>query len=271
MIPEIVAMRDRFHRAIDNRRIHLFFNKADLDRRFCKFVENLLLPKAKSEECDYISEKTPSNILYFCQLMQIFPSAKFLFVLRDPIAVVASLCRVRQKYRSRNLKPPRYIRNVFASIDYIRACIEAGFTAYKTNPERVMIVLYERLVRDPKRIVNDVCRHIGIPWDSAMLVPGKKRHQGEVTIDGIWYDKKSYYRNIDCTSLYRRSKTLTQREHYAVYCAFRSIREITESGYCREAPSLRTNDKLMYALTSQIWKIYRDFRRRIPIKLLVID
>lgn len=55
------------------------------------FALNVLKRIAKSkQDAPYLLEKTPSNALYTTRISRLFPNAKFIFVHRDPRAVVAS-------------------------------------------------------------------------------------------------------------------------------------------------------------------------------------
>ena len=60
-----------------------------MDRLTARLIEDLLLPLADRHGAPYLSEKTPSNGLVFRELLELFPAARCIFVLRDPRATIA--------------------------------------------------------------------------------------------------------------------------------------------------------------------------------------
>jgi hypothetical protein len=62
----------------------------DLIRNFtCKVMLRIL---DKKPEADIVLEKTPDHVLYWSNILRIFPDASFLHIVRDPRSVVSSLC-----------------------------------------------------------------------------------------------------------------------------------------------------------------------------------
>jgi hypothetical protein len=192
-VPDIVALRNRLHSSIDSGRIRAFCSVEDIDREIGGFVERLLIPYADKQDCGLVSEKTPWNALVFRDLLEIFPGARFLFCVRDPRAVVASMLEVGKRAQKQGVRSPRFTRNVSAAVNIIKSCNAAGFEAVESS-DRVLTVVYERMVVDPDRETKRLCDFLRIPWSAEMLKPGEKKHEGEKVLDGIWYDSKMYNR-----------------------------------------------------------------------------
>ncbi|MGI8860438.1 MAG: sulfotransferase family protein [Rubrobacteraceae bacterium] len=202
-VPDIVALRDRLRASVDSGRISVYRSKEDVDREIGQLVERLLAPYAGERGCKVVSEKTPWNVLIFRELSEIFPEARFIFCVRDPRAVVASMLRVGDRAKEKGLSSPGHTRSLYSAIETVKKTNDAGFRA-ADGSDRVLTVVYERLVGDPERETARVCAFLGLPWSAEMVKPGEKRHDGEKTLDGVWYTDDMYYSNPDslaaCTS-----------------------------------------------------------------------
>jgi hypothetical protein len=177
------------------------------------WIEGFLLPLADAHKARFLSEKTPMNVLVFPQLIQLFPKARFLFVVRDPRAIVSSLLEVGAKARAKRLRPVFFTKNLAAAIAYTRDCFEKGFKAVEAAPERVRIVVYERLVREPEQETQAICDFLRLAWEPAMLRPASQKHAGEKAItvfsNEVWYDAKSYYQDPDSDRINRWKQQLS--------------------------------------------------------------
>ena len=148
-IPDIVRVRSLLHASISRRWIDLICSYEQVDHLTAAWIEAFLLPLADAHGARFLSEKTPMNVLVFPQLIELFPKARLIFVVRDPRAIVSSLLEVGARARAKRLEPPFFTKNLWAAISYTRDCMEKGFTAVEAAPERVYTVVYERLVSGP--------------------------------------------------------------------------------------------------------------------------
>jgi len=110
--------------------------------------------------------KTPSNVLYWSRIAEIWPDARFIFLLRHPAAAVASL------HRSWDAKwqvpGTDSLEKVTASaLRYMRKLEDArdGLTGYT--------IRYEDLTADPDTNVRQLCRFLGLAFEPAMLEYGQ--------------------------------------------------------------------------------------------------
>ncbi|WP_347275212.1 sulfotransferase [Candidatus Kuenenia sp.] len=195
-LPDIIHLREKLHGSISRGWIDLFCSCEDVDGYIRSFIENLLLPLADKQRSKFISEKTPENILVFSELLKLFPQAHFIHVIRDPRAIVFSMQQVRNRAINKGFIPPAFTATISASIKYAERCINAGLTASKNAPDKVLTVVYERLVIDPEKETKKICKFLGFEWNSQMIFPANKEHLGEKAITSksneIWYDKKMY-------------------------------------------------------------------------------
>ena len=107
-------------------------------------------------------EKTPQNINCLDNILETFPEAVFIFVVRNPIFVYYSM-------RRRGFSP--YI----ASATWLAEC--SKFYHYRTHP-RVFYVKYEDLVSDPYPVVSKLLREIfRVPVDEKDLQKNFRNNQ----------------------------------------------------------------------------------------------
>ena len=84
--------------------------------------------------------------------------------------------------------------NVPAIIKTIKSTNKAGFDAAGSS-DRVLIVVYERLIYDPEGETRRICNFLGMPWSDEMTKPGEKQHDGGKVLDGVWHYPEMYNGN----------------------------------------------------------------------------
>ncbi len=97
-------------------------------------------------------------------LSRLYPGARFFLIERDPRAVVASLLAMGEKDASQAAHFISYVR-------HWRKAIALGrmFESDERLRGRIQFVSYERLVRDPARIAEEACKHLGLKYRPEML------------------------------------------------------------------------------------------------------
>ncbi len=247
-LPNIIRLRNELHLSIDREWIDLICSKRDVDERILDLIGGLLFGQVSGRGVRMLSEKTPDNVLVFAELAELLPDAKFLFVIRDPRAVVASLMKTGRKAVAENLPAPEYSLDFQKAIRHVEECHEAGFRFVKSAPERVLVVAYEELVRAPDAGARSICGFLGLDWSGNMLNPAGKSHDGERAITGksgnLWYDAKSYNRNPSTSSIDKWKKDLNAYQQVAVCEAFAGDPELQELGYDLSADRLPGSVKL---------------------------
>lgn len=124
----------------------------------------------------YFLDKTPRYYLIVPELMCLFPQARFILLLRNPLGVLNSLLRhyvqgywpLLANYRNDLLVAPRMLA-----------------AATKQADAFLTIVKYEALVTDPQIEVARLCTWLGLEYDPAMLNYGQRDqpagHMGDTT------------------------------------------------------------------------------------------
>jgi Sulfotransferase family len=90
-----------------------------------------------------------------------YPDGRFVSIVRDPRGWYAS---------ARSHKPDRY-GDVERSIGLWRSTIEAAIEARRRFGERVLLVTYERLVREPAAVMTELAAWVGISMRPSLLSP----------------------------------------------------------------------------------------------------
>lgn len=105
-------------------------------------------------------EKTPGNLFYAHHILSMFPDALFLYLVRDPRAVVHSMQRV-------SFFPDDVVLNTL-NLRKSLADGQAHLTKSVPAAQRIT-VRYEDLVYDPVPTVQRICTFAGLEYEPSML------------------------------------------------------------------------------------------------------
>jgi len=120
---------------------------------------------ADSQNKPRYGEKTALHALFLGTLLEWFPDAVILHVVRDPRAAVASLQRVPWASHSVVTNARKWLKLNLAAR---RFCDRAGY----------LEVRYEALVTDPAGELRKICSFLGEEYSPQMLVPDQNRMAG---------------------------------------------------------------------------------------------
>lgn len=104
-------------------------------------------------------DKTPSYVLHIDTLASLFPEAVFIHLIRDGRDVALS-------YLDADFGAKTLGQAAISWDRYVRAGRVAG---ERLGPQRYREVRYEELVREPERVLVDLCAFIDLPYDERML------------------------------------------------------------------------------------------------------
>lgn len=129
-------------------------------RKMALFLYETTLEKSGKA---YFLDKTPRYYFIIPELYKIFPKAKFIFLIRNPLAVLSSVLeswvkedwKLLSNYKDDLLKAPRLI------ID--------GINLLKND---AIVISYEKLVENPKKEIKSLCEKLQIEFQSTMLEYG---------------------------------------------------------------------------------------------------
>ena len=128
-----------------------------------------LYAKAANREAGYFLDKTPRYHLVVDEVIRLFPDGKFIFLWRNPLAVIASIIETwgRRKW---NLYV--YKVDLFDGLENL-------ISAYNTHADQVCGVNYETLLSNPEAEWRRVFAHLELPFDPELL-----SHFNEVQLSG---------------------------------------------------------------------------------------
>jgi hypothetical protein len=146
-------------------------------------------------------EKTPRNERRVSDLLQWFPKARFLHIVRHPFANLASmkrLCAVR-RWRWHPIQTALSIR---------RSAYLGYQNQRQVGTDRYQIIRYEGLVADPESTMREVSAFLGIRFDTSMLTP---------TVNGMLARANSMYRDGQVLGQIKSRKPGRWREELSAF------------------------------------------------------
>ena len=137
---------------------------------FSRFLEYETKLNGKSISCD----QTPRNVLYIKEILELFPNARIINMVRDPRDVLLSQkAKWKRKYLGAYQIP---LSEAFRSwVNYhpivIAMLWKASISsANKFNGDtRVLFLKFEELLIDPEEKVKEICGFIGVDFQHRML------------------------------------------------------------------------------------------------------
>lgn len=109
-----------------------------------------------------IVEKTPNHIEHFQKILEWYPDAKVICIVRDVRDAVDSL-----------LKVPWTHSNTQRHALHWNWCVAQGVSFEKKYPERVKVIRYEDVVLSPEQSLQSLSEFLNINYTAAMLDSGE--------------------------------------------------------------------------------------------------
>ena len=103
-------------------------------------------------------DKTPHYVHHIDELLELWPNARFVVLVRDGRDVALSLRRL-----------PFGPNNAWAAAQWWSRGIRVGQRAVQMHPDAVMVVRYEDLVGEPADVVPRICAFLGLGFEEKML------------------------------------------------------------------------------------------------------
>ncbi|OQV13567.1 Protein-tyrosine sulfotransferase [Hypsibius exemplaris] len=164
VIPRLLALRQMWLKSDKEvRRLNSAGVTNDvIDPAFAAFILEVIV--RHGEPADRFCNKDPFTMKSAGYLSELFPNAKFLFMVRDGRATVHSIIT-------------RKITITGFRLDSYRECMEKWNSAMElmfsqcrqVGPDRCMLVYYEQLVLHPKVWMERIAGFLQLPWEEAML------------------------------------------------------------------------------------------------------
>lgn len=129
---------------------------------------------AATEKKDIACEQTPRNIFYAKTLLRSYPNSKFIHIIRDPRAVLASQkAKWRQKKLGGHKIPLMQVLRVWINyhpITMSKLWVNATRAATQlSSSNKIMLIRYEDIVEFPDKILRDICEFLDVDYELEML------------------------------------------------------------------------------------------------------
>lgn len=135
-----------------------------LDTRALEYLlwDRVLHRELERSGKDHIVVKTPNDVFNADRILECWPDARFVFLLRHPAAIARSRAALRPTVDEEK------------NSERIRRYCEALERAREKHPGHT--VRYEDLTSDPRAVTRSLCEFLGVPWEPEMLDYGRFDH-----------------------------------------------------------------------------------------------
>lgn len=169
------------------------------------FSNNLYKLRCNKKNAEYFLDKTPRYHLIVNELFEIFPDAKFIFLWRNPLAVVSSIMKTWGKGKW----------NIYRYNIDIYSGMESLMKAYEDNKDKCLSVNYENILQNPAVELARIQEYIGAQKNN-----GLDKMFLQAKLDGRMGDPNRFgqSRGIDTESLDKWSSEMTNpiRKKWAI-------------------------------------------------------
>lgn len=132
--------------------------QSDSPRQLIEEIVSAYANKVGKTESNVFVDHTPSNLKFAGKLLESFPDAQFVHIVRDGRAVAASLLRV-------DWGP----NDIARAAHYWAEQLAFGFAAeLSLTTRRVTRVRYEDLVARPDQVIRELCTTLQLPYSKQM-------------------------------------------------------------------------------------------------------
>lgn len=237
LIPNIMELRNQFLQKVASGRISTYLDVQETNVIFEGFILSMFQKKANETEKSYISEKSPPNIEVFSELLDCLPQAKYIFVVRDPRAVVASLLEVGKKMQADAAPVPLCLMKTRHAVGLVNTMWEKGNKALLRS-DNVLLLHYEDLIREPELTIRKLTSFISVSFEESMLrIQDSKWDAAELSREeAYWYSKDQLKMEINKRSVEKWKTSLSSYDLYLIDRLLSRIPKITDH-YSIKVPS----------------------------------
>ena len=115
-----------------------------------------------------IGEKTPENVFFYSRFRRLFPTAKFIGIVRDPRDVLCSAWYFFHAAKAQADEAAAKTAFILDALPVLEDSARTMLALQQDYPASCLIVTYERLSADPVRIGRDMFRFLGVADDQAI-------------------------------------------------------------------------------------------------------
>lgn len=145
--------------------IHQLPNKErDYYREINRYVRSIYEKNCSNYDI-YFLDKTPRYYLIIPEIAQSFPESKFIFLFRNPLAVLASICNIWHK--------GTFYLNYNNKMD-LNVGVSKLLNGYELLKDKSISINYENLVKNPEIEIKNICCYLNIDFEKEMVTSFSK-------------------------------------------------------------------------------------------------
>lgn len=204
---------------------------------------------AKHHQKKRWGEKTPGNLFYADVLLEMYPDARFIHLVRDPRAGVSSMMKT-------DFFPDDIAFNAMSRRKYMRK--GRGILDASVPAEQRLMLRYEDIVTSPETTIRAICHFLGEQFEPAMLsfYKDSSRYMKEAASTSF---NKAATKPISAEMLDKWKKHLTSGQVAMVEAICN--KEIKEFGYKKSGSRLSVAQRFELLSKEVYWKL-QEFRHR---------
>lgn len=217
-LPNLCNQYKAMQKGIRAERISAYATEDELRAAFRDFVLRFAQAPLRNSGKRYFAEKTPDNLLAFYTLFELFPEARFVHVVRNPLDVVTSYLKVGRRGDKDPVQFPQFHSAYFAARTWVRKVSTVWANkdrfcdpAFQKN---YLEIRYEDLVQRPEEETARLCAWLGVPFEPEQLMrlSAGKLEGDPVSLGGVFYTEAEYYRPIADSAVGGYRQFLTRAE-----------------------------------------------------------
>jgi len=157
-------------------------------------------------------EKTPRHVFFYSQILEYYPDAKFICMIREPKNVVSSQL----------INSPKQDKSI-VRLSFLYNKIAAAILKIR-NSNNVFLIKYEDLTTETASILKNTCKFLDIPYDFK-LVENVAAPPGIVSAHEFWKNRNIEYETIQKNDADKWRKALSPGQADIVNCVTRPYAE----------------------------------------------
>jgi hypothetical protein len=139
-----------------------------------KDIYQEILKAETNSDKKFVTDQTPRNVFFVDGILELFPDARIIQMIRDPRAVLYSQRnRWKKKWLGASSMPIKNVLRVLSNYHpytLSRLWKQSALIALKhNNNDRYKVVVFEHLVSQPEPVIKDICRFLNIEFNETML------------------------------------------------------------------------------------------------------
>lgn len=144
-------------------------------------------------------EKTPRHVFFYSEILEYYPDAKFICMIREPKNVVSSILKIPTKRKKSLITVALLYNKISKAILHIRP------------NNNVLVINYEYLTDQTNIAVKGICEFLNIPYDSK-LVESVAAPPEIVSVHEAWKNRNVELHDIQKNDPERWQKTLNKSQ-----------------------------------------------------------